>query len=349
MEKIFHNYDVSFHNELWASAFSGKWAAGTTWHWERVFWWPDALPVPPPDDLNLLQPNGVFSNLLGQPNHLDIGTALNPIEVVVPNKRIHYHFKPLADLLNHPEVRNMGVLSGGFTPQMRFDGVANNPNPIECYYLKSASGIAAIGWIHNRHAVVAKSYCVKKGPGNHNMLGCVTPSVDQISLPGFQAGQDYYVYWFPTRLNTTPDDIPEDYAIVESNGTIVLDFSTHAFNGVLNNYLDTLRSDYAFVISPQPIVKSLIHHDKQVESAPLKVVWDFAVFPNPARDGAWLRFDDEVPKDIEVFDALGRRVVQEGRVTEMMFRLNLALAAKGLYWVRVSDGMRTGAKPLLIH
>jgi hypothetical protein len=349
MEKIFHNYDVSFHNALWSSAFSGKWAAGTTWHWERVFWWPDALPVPPPDILNLLQPNGVFSNLLGQPNHLDIGTALNPIEVVVPNKRIHYHFKPLADLLNHPEVRNMGVFSGGFTPQMRFDGAANNPNPIECYYLKSASGDAAIGWIHNRHAVVAKSYYVKKGPGNQNMLGCVTPSVDQISLPGFQAGQDYYVYWFPTRLNTTPDDIPEDYAIVESNGTIVLDFSTHAFNGVLNNYLDTLRSDYAFVISPQPIVKSLVHHDDQAETAHQKSEWDFALYPNPTRDGAWLRFDDDAPKDIEVFDALGRRLTQRLSVTDQTHFLDLKEIAKGMVWVRVRTEGNSKAKKLLIH
>ncbi|WKZ64868.1 MAG: hypothetical protein QY325_08810 [Flavobacteriales bacterium] len=54
VEKILHNYDVSFHNELWSSAFSGKFAAGTTWHWERVFWWPDRsrctgtgrLPIP---------------------------------------------------------------------------------------------------------------------------------------------------------------------------------------------------------------------------------------------------------------------------------------------------------------
>lgn len=98
LEKLFHNYDVSFHNELWSSAFSGNFATGLTWHWERVFWWPDALPVPPDDFNNFFQTED-FSNILGESNLLDIGTPSNPIAVSIVNRRLHHHFRPLADLL----------------------------------------------------------------------------------------------------------------------------------------------------------------------------------------------------------------------------------------------------------
>lgn len=58
---------------------------------------------------------------------------------------------------------------------------------------------------------------------------------------------------------------------------------------------------------------------------------------------------DDAPKDIAVFDAIGRRMAQAGSVTETLFHLNLSEAAKGLYWVRVSDGIHAKARRLLVQ
>ncbi|MBL7963161.1 MAG: T9SS type A sorting domain-containing protein [Flavobacteriales bacterium] len=347
VEKIFHNYDVSFHNELWSSAFSGKFAAGTTWHWERVFWWPDALPEAPEDDLNLFQPNGEFSSDLGDDNRLDIGPNIPGIEVVVKNRRIHHHFQPLTDLLSHPGVSSLGVLSDAFTPHVLFDGSVLNPDPIECYYLMNSTNTAAIGWVHNRTASVARSFYVKKGPGyNHNFLGALAPTNTSIALQGFQTGQDYYVYWFPTRMNATAADLPDDYTDDVDDGQVLLDLSSMPFGGTVNNYLDTLHADYAFVISPVPITRSLM----QANEGPFgETEWDFALFPNPAQDGAWLQFEDDAPKDAAVFDAMGRELFHAGSVSELLYNVDLSAVAKGLFWVRVSNGKHVKARRLIIQ
>jgi hypothetical protein len=346
VEKIFHNYDISFHNELWSSAFSGKFAAGTTWHWERMFWWPDALPVPPDDFSNDFQIT-FSNNINAPPNRLDIGNVNIGIEVEVPNKRIHYHFQPLSDLLGHPEVGNLGILSSNFTVEEWYDNSVFNPNRIECYFLKNENANAAIGWVHNRNAVVAKSYYVKKGQYYQNMLGAAAPTVEHITLTGFQPGQNYYVYWFPTRLNTTFEDLPLDYDTLSTDGTIVLDLGTHPFNGVLDNFIDTLRSDYAFVISPAPIVKSLTPSPQELE--PEESDWDFGIYPNPTRDGAWLQFVDDEPKDLEVFDSMGRMTTQHLGITELKTYLDLSNTAKGVLFVRVRTGLFTRVKKIIIH
>jgi len=70
---------------------------------------------------------------------------------------------------------------------------------------------------------------------------------------------------------------------------------------------------------------------------------------NPTRDGAWLHFGDDAPKHIAVFDALGRMVFEARGVSSLMQYLDMSDAAKGLFWVRVSDGVNVKTRKLLIH
>ena len=37
---FFNNYDISFHNELWATTFMNIFTSSLTWAWETVHWWP---------------------------------------------------------------------------------------------------------------------------------------------------------------------------------------------------------------------------------------------------------------------------------------------------------------------
>jgi hypothetical protein len=42
--QYFNNYDISFHNEIWASAFMGNFTTGLSYEWTVIHWWPDANP-----------------------------------------------------------------------------------------------------------------------------------------------------------------------------------------------------------------------------------------------------------------------------------------------------------------
>lgn len=95
-----------------------------------------------------------------------------------------------------------------------------------------------------------------------------------------------------------------------------------------------------------PRFKSL--HQPQSTAVPA-TGWDFALYPNPTRDGAWLRFDDDAPKDIVIFDALGRTIVSLRNVSDATHYLDMTDAAKGLFWVQVTSGASIRTRKLLIH
>jgi hypothetical protein len=340
IEYIFHNYDVSFHNELWASAFSGKFAAGTTWLWERVFWWPNAFPAPPNDLDNFFQQVG-FSNILGEENSIDIGTALLPVEVVIKNQRLHHHFKPLTGLLNHLSWTNLDFFNGDYSAHTFFD--ETNTNVIEAYYLKDASNTMAIGWVHNRNAWAMNNYYLRSD--YQNFLGCTAPEEQSIVLPGFEENTEYHITWFPTRMNSA--EVPNDDVDDTGSGTVTLDLSSNPLGGTLNNYLDTLHADYAFIITPAPFVRGM-QLTTENEASP-EVGWDYTMYPNPAREGFFFGFSDEVPKDIVIGDLAGRQLLALRNINSKVQYIPLGQLAKGVYWVRVSDGVHMKAKKLIIH
>lgn len=340
VEKIFHNYDVSFHNELWSSVFSGKFAAGTSWHWPRVFWWRGTLPVPPNDVANQFQfsLSQQFSNSAGDENGLLVNNDIK----LVRNNRLYHHFRPLADLLNRPSVVDLGIFIGNFTPKEFFDA-SETPNPVECYYLQNDLS-TAIGWVHNRNASVAKSFYVRSGPLQHNFLGCTAPSSTSITLSGFYSSHPHYVTWFPTRNGATglPPDIQQ---MSTSSGDLVIDLSGY-FNGIADNYLDTLHSDYAFVITPQSFIKSL--HQQNAEVTPT-AAWDFELYPNPTRDMLTLRFDNDAIKDVAIFDVAGRCVAKYTLVSSALLQIPTNRLANGAYWVQVIVGENIKTKKLIIN
>lgn len=345
IEKFFHNYDVSFHNELWSSVFSGKFAAGTTWHYERVFWWTGALHPPPGDGVNQFQFSDFqqFSSSAGDYNGLWINEDIK----LVRNNKLHHHFRPLADLLNRPSVAGLGIFNDHFTAEKFFDDDdSDGINPLEAYYLKN-DWSTAIGWVHNRNASVAKSFYVKSGIDNENFLGCTAPASASIMLSGFFSSHPHYITWFPTRTGATdlPPDTDETPLMSTANGDLMIDLSGH-FNGIADNYLDTLRSDYAFVITPQPFVKSLPPSDVGLE--PL-VGWDFALYPNPASDMLTLRFSDESTKEVTLLDVSGRRVARYSNVTTPLFQMPASQFVKGAYWVLVETGENRKTRKLIIH
>jgi hypothetical protein len=338
IEDYFHNYDVSFHNEIWASVFSGKFAAGTTWNWARVFWWPDALKIPEIDQadwmFNTNNPSGDFTNVRNETNVINVSGTAIPIE----NRSLYHHFKPLADMLANPDWQSFQFFDQDYQAAKAF----NSSGMVECYYLKDANGSIATGWIHNRRAWVMNNFYFVHSTENY--LGCNAPTGSQsVLLDGFLPNTEYHVTWFPTHMNSAV--YPADaIATTNSSGELPLDFSTEPFGSVANNYLDTLHSDYAFIIAPQPVVRGM-----HAGSAELSAAWDFTVYPNPARDAFNLYFHDDSPKEIILWDLVGKRVAQASHVTSPNYQLPVDQLAPGAYWVKVNNGQFSKVKQLIIQ
>jgi hypothetical protein len=349
--KLFDNYDVSFHNELWSSTFSGSFAAGTTWGWERVFWWPDALPQN--DSTGLLQdfgnPGGeIHSGLLGATNRLFLGYNQNqlPYYVDVENQTLQHHFAPLRDFLNKPSVHELGLFSENWTPRIV------EANGMECFYLINEAQDLAVGWIHNADAYWRKAMYITNAYQHY--AECASPTSQTIVLTGFAANTNFKVSYHPTRVTMT--DLPDDQVAPNANplGIVTLNLNSAPLNGAFplaltgafRNHLDTLHSDYAFIISTD-LVKRL---DPQTADSILPALeWDFALYPNPARDAFNLRFTSHATRSIELLDLSGRTVRSWTAITGIEHSLPTTGLAEGAYWVRATEGANRKTRKLLIH
>lgn len=336
----FHNYDIAFHNELWSSVFSGKFAAGTTWHWARVFWWPDAMQLPPTDDEN---PNSAqFSNGLGQLNYIRV----NNQNIEIKNKRTHHHFQPLSELLDHPSWLAYGFFDQDFKVRRNEDF-----SELDVYYLQNSvppysMSDVAIGWVQNRNASLYNNYFLHSG--RQRFFECTPPSAGEGSttwLSGFEPGT-YHISWFPTRINSTVHP-PDAQVYTSVSGSIELDLSGQ-FGGNFNNFLDTLRADYAFIITPEPFAKSMMAGEDMAED-PLDTRWDFALYPNPTRGEFMMHFQEDTPKEITILDVSGRLISTHASVAGTVVQLPQLRLSQGAYWVRVTNGQHWKAKQLIIY
>ena len=127
-----------------------------------------------------------------------------------------------------------------------------------------------------------------------------------------------------------------------------MDLATAPFGDTIQFYLDTLHSDYAFVITPDLFVRSM-QAAVDDDTKPDEEGWDFMLYPNPARDELFLRFQDDVPKEIVIHDLSGRRVQKRNGVSTAIVHLPVGQLAKGVYSVWASDGTNARTKRLIIH
>jgi hypothetical protein len=208
-------------------------------------------------------------------------------------------------------------------------------------------GALVIGWVHDREAQWENAFYANTLVQNY--AGCAAPFLNALVLDGFLPEHEYCITWLPTRIGATdlpPDsEFPNTLLQSDANGDIVINLDGE-FNGVANNYLDTLHADYAFVITPGPFVKSLAPDAVEAEPG---AGWDFMLYPNPTRDMFVIVFDDESSKEMEILDLTGRRLLQLSNVTATRLQLSVSRFAMGAYWVQVTTNGRMKTKKLIIH
>lgn len=266
------------------------------------------------------------------------------IPIPIRNVRLHHHFKPLSDLLSHPSWTELGFFDTDYTAHKFYDHSNTVPNLIEAYYLKSIDSTSAIGWVHNRNAWVMNNFYLTKATQNY--LGCVAPLDTAILLTGFLPDTLYHISWFPTRLNSTVHPVDTVW-YTDGDGNLLLDLSTALFGDTIAYYLDTLRSDYAFIITLGPFVKRMGDVAAEVEYPSSD--WDFGLFPNPARNEVFIRLPGDAPKDISIYDPSGRQLQGLVSVAGSLQRIPVGHLAQGIYYVWVSDETRSKTKKLIIH
>jgi len=250
--QYYSNYDVSFHNELWASAFFGNFGVASSWYWGRVFWWEQTLPKPPNEfGINIYQP--VHSRFLGDTNIV----SPDGIAVSIVNRAVVHNYVPLNDLLSNEDLQSYEFFQGEFHQAKYYDPV----DMVEVYYLTSHDQAVAIGWVHNTAAYWENHYYVRNTDTTQNFFGCTAPSGTQIAVTGLPPGIDYHVTWFPTRMGEIP--LPDNAVDTSRTGTVLLNMGTLPLGDTANLYLDTLRVDYAFVVAPQPIERSMVPFENE--------------------------------------------------------------------------------------
>lgn len=180
-----------------------------------------------------------------------------------------------------------------------------------------------------------------------NYLGCTSPNADSIAIEGFAQEHNYVITYFPTRMNSTPP--PADTVVSTLTGTVTLDLTATPFGDTVNNYLDTLHTDYAFIIAPELITRGMLA-DEAEDTDTVKTDWDFALYPNPANEAFTLALpSDDVPRDVILFDMAGKRIFSRTDVTVRLLGVTTTGLSKGTYAVRVSDAERARVKILVIH
>ncbi|HLG34473.1 MAG TPA: T9SS type A sorting domain-containing protein [Bacteroidia bacterium] len=364
--QYFNNHEVSFHNEIWASTFFGNFAAGTTWSWPRIYSWPNALPVPydyndngisQPDPYNQFQLTG-FSNEAGQTNIFDLDVATIHTQHDVTNKILYDHFQPLSNFLNTSYMQSI-LNDNNITALSAFSCDNSYPNPpcspgnndIESYYFINSDQTLAIGWVHSMNNFWFKHWYYNWE--NQHYLDCTAPNTQLIKLPGFSTAEYYYTTFYPTHPNSAIAPAPIDYQQPDSYGKLWLDLSSAPLNGTLMSPvydIDAFHSDYAFIaVGSAFSFRQEPHTTLSSETNASEI--DFLLYPNP--NDKFLNIlilqKDKTPKDITIFDPMGRKIYSKEQVSAALQSITTSGFAKGIYFVKVKSVNGEKVKRIIIQ
>jgi len=131
-------------------------------------------------------------------------------------------------------------------------------------------------------------------------------------------------------------------------GSVTLDLSSAPLGGHINNYIDTLHSDYAFIITPGPFVKS---DDGPVEAdaTTAQDVWDIALYPNPTVDMVHVESRGALMEEISILDLTGRVITTRSQLNAPRVQFDVNRLAKGAYWIRASCGGESRTRKLILN
>ena len=146
-----------------------------------------------------------------------------------------------------------------------------------------------------------------------------------------------------------------DGGVTDGSGNFTLDLSSNPFNGTFplsatathRNHLDTLHSDYAFIIAPSLIKRLLSLHnlaEQLIEDHQL-----FEIFPNPARNECSISFSLEGQYSVRISDSIGRTVKEINVAGEAIYAIDTRNLDNGIYHVQVWSETFLGSRKLILQ
>ncbi|HKR04732.1 MAG TPA: T9SS type A sorting domain-containing protein [Bacteroidia bacterium] len=337
VSSFYNNYDISFHNELWSSAFSGTFTTSLSFYYQLIHRWGYFANPNPPSGTPY--PNSI-ANDLEEPFIFFLGTPQQVNDTI----RSYYHnYKRLSEFININEID----FNIDFTPFKVYDPVDGNIHQnIECYYLSNLS--YAYGWIHNINSFMGNAYYYTSSAQNY--YGCTVPTITMpLQLEGFYPNQDYTVSYFYTRMGSQPILFPQMQTIT-ADGSGILSIPTSVLD-----YLgcDSVNADFAFSAIEQPqlrLIPSLSSsRDSLGKEQPVKKVkakaktqleFGFTIFPNPGTGifNIYIKGIDLINSsgNITVYDMTGRIVFQKIISKKSFASIDLSLLIKGCYLIEVT-------------
>ncbi len=317
----YNNYDISFHNELWASAFMGTTGTMNTWIGEVVHRWPYATPAghQEGDDIE------IDVNLLGSTQHISEKCS-----------SFYHNYKPLSGFMS------MIDFSQNYFSEKYF----NTTTFIESYYLKSADQNNAWGWVHNINKYWAYNYYFEDDQQIQydHFFGCENlqqPPAANFTITGFNPNQTYYIYFFPTRMNG--QTLPSSATLFSSSsGELTIDLSSSTLG------CDSINADYAYYISD-------VEHtwDNTRMANPNTSVTessDAQIIPNPSTGIFTISLTGSfaVQSSVEVRDFTGKLVYERNVLNTSNLDLNLSTYSKGVYFVKVISNLSAIIKQVIV-
>jgi hypothetical protein len=317
----YNNYDVTFHNELWASAFMGGFTTLNTWWGEEVHRWKYATR----EDLGDVE----------QMNNIDsLGTIITISETI---QSFYHNYRRLSEFISNGNIDFNQIL----LPREYF---GDTTDYIESYYLLSTDSITAFGWIHNINKYWANSfYWSNSDTIIENYFGCYELPLPKtfFNLEGFIPNHHYYIHFSPTRMGTQVlPEMNDTYS--DSLGNLLVDLSTAPLG------CDSVNADYAFWVT------DLFHarRSKPIDDLLSGNKFNLFVSPNPS-SGIFrvaISMNDELQNSsLEVVDMTGRIIFKKTPVEANQFRLNLTNYAKGIYYLRVNLNNNFMFKKIVVY
>ncbi len=334
VDQYFNNYDISFHNELWSTAFTGSMATSQTWLWELVHRWPTANPT-------VIGPNGIVS---------ESGELIPPYSVIdqfgnsgflpsnVSIKKLYHNFRPLADFISTID------FNSDFTPHKstNYWDTWNPADVIEAYYLIDNNQSNIYGWIHNINKYWANSYFYTSSDETYYLCDRLPyQPASTYTIDGFLSNSDYYIQFFKTRMGTY--SIPNPQTVTsDGSGNIILDFSTAPLS------CDTSHADYAFSATLLPMRRANNSPNSSTDTNESVI---FSIYPNPAT--GLVTFVMPISNDqnsvLSIYDISGRLIKIIKPSGQRNLVIDFSIYSRGVYLIRYQNSRGSKVKRLIIN
>jgi len=307
----YNNYDVSFHNTLWATGLIGGFTTGMEWDWPLIHRWQNANPQELGDNVTL-----VFSN---------------PPNIPITIQSYYHNYKRLSEFMSLIDFND------NLTPLELYD----QTNQIECYYLQGSSADLTYGWVHNLNSYWYNTYYYSSTNERYSYCTAPPSPYDQtITIPsGFTTGHQYSVTFYPTRLGT--QTLPSSYTYTSIAGELELQL------GSVTLGCDTTNADFAFVIDDLNLNRLQAYSEDDSEfdfnlfPNPTNDKFTISFFHS---------FMKDEQKELTIQDILGQLVYKETIPQKNNFiEIDFSDKPKGMYFVTVKNSQIEKTKKIIIH